>query len=605
LDELKRLHPFFGITFLVCKQESLPVEQLVHFEINALEASFLERYHKPEPRSQHYYQPYRTSRDRWLSRKYPSSGSQKTRTQGDLAQAFVHPRDSHEWAWAANYLDVLTRQLARDGIEHVPAFWLAVWLYRNREWSDSTTASDLTRTFKEEFRIDQQAWSALFDVTIPTLEAFFSPDVFSEEDLLRLIGLPPDVAPSEGGTLQRLELSGIGPSEDIEFMPGDRLTVITGDNGLGKTFLLEAAWWSLTGGWVDRPLLPRIDGNASASMTFQLATAGATPQPKRIKFDYTAQSWPTVSKPPALPGLVVYARVDGSFAICDPARYNPKLGSGAITFSREDVLKGLEGKIEGLLRDWISWQYSPDRTQFQTFKSVLECLSPPDMPLVPGEPQRLPFEPRQLPTLHHSFGVVPFIHESAAIRRIVTLGYLLVWAWNEHKVASGLARKPPQSRVVILIDEIESHLHPKWQRLILPALMDVASRLGVDVKPQLLVTTHSPLILASLETRFDDTVDALYHLRLEDNGEVDFSDVPFVRYGRVDEWLTSDIFELRQARSAEAERAIEKARELFAHREPSVVQINAVSLELASVLPSDDEFWRRWNHFVASKEPVP
>ena len=64
-----------------------------------------------------------------------------------------------------------------------------------------------------------------------------------------------------------------------------------------------------------------------------------------------------------LPGLVVYARVDGSFAIWDPA--NPTLsqtllgrGSG-IKLTREEVWDGKQGQIEGLIRDLVSWQQRP------------------------------------------------------------------------------------------------------------------------------------------------------------------------------------------------------------------------------------------------------
>lgn len=45
---------------------------------------------------------------------------------------------------------------------------------------------------------------------------------------------------------------------------------------------------------------------------------------------------------------------------------------------------------------------------------------------------------------------------------------------------------------VVLIDEIELHLHPGWQRLILPALAEAFPGL------QFVVTTHSPQVLASV-----------------------------------------------------------------------------------------------------------
>ena len=39
----------------------------------------------------------------------------------------------------------------------------------------------------------------------------------------------------------------LGPAESLELQFGERLSVLTGDNGLGKSFVLEVAWWALTG----------------------------------------------------------------------------------------------------------------------------------------------------------------------------------------------------------------------------------------------------------------------------------------------------------------------------------------------------------------------
>lgn len=90
--ELKEVHPFYGITYLVCKQGKLPVGRAIRFPINKAETDFLNKYYKPNFRSSYYFQPLRTSNpaNRWLSPKYASSGSQSTRTRGQLANAFIH-----------------------------------------------------------------------------------------------------------------------------------------------------------------------------------------------------------------------------------------------------------------------------------------------------------------------------------------------------------------------------------------------------------------------------------------------------------------------------------------------------------------------------------
>ena len=49
--------------------------------------------------------------------------------------------------------------------------------------------------------------------------------------------------------LERLRLRNVGPVPELELDSRRRVNLLTGDNGLGKTFLLDTAWWSLTGHW--------------------------------------------------------------------------------------------------------------------------------------------------------------------------------------------------------------------------------------------------------------------------------------------------------------------------------------------------------------------
>ena len=367
----------------------------------------------------------------------------------------------------------------------------------------------------------------------------------------------------------------------------------------------------MTGQWADRPALPNLkESRRIPSITFAISGKGGGENLKKLTIGYEWKShrWPAPKGRPTIPGLIVYARVDGSFAVWDPVRHSDEMSPSGdragslLLFTRDEVLNGLGEKIEGLIRDWVRWQNSRDQSTFEMFCKVLERLSPPDMsPLKPGEPIRLPNDPRDIPTLVHDYALVPFTNESAGVKRIVTIAYLLVWAWNEHRIYSELAKRAPQNNIVIMIDEIEAHLHPKWQRIVLPALLDVVNVFGESVKPQIIVATHSPLILASMESGFSDDVDKLFHLYLEGNRAVCFEEIAFVAHGTVDAWLTSDVFELKQARSKEGKTALEQAKQLLAASEANPARIRLVHRELAKVLPADDPFWPRWLHFAEMK----
>lgn len=58
--------------------------------------------------------------------------------------------------------------------------------------------------------------------------------------------------------------------------------------------------------------------------------------------------------------------------------------------------------------------------------------------------------------------------------------------------AHGPKAEPRQAEGIVLIDEVDQHLHPAWQRKVLPALQRAFP------KVQFIVTTHSPQVLSSV-----------------------------------------------------------------------------------------------------------
>jgi hypothetical protein len=149
----------------------------------------------------------------------------------------------------------------------------------------------------------------------------------------------------------------------------------------------------------------------------------------------------------------------------------------------------------------------------------------------------------------------------------------------------------------LLVDEIEAHLHPKWQRTILPAHLQIADGLRAKVQVQVLAATHSPLVLASLEPLFDEARDRLFWFDLRE-GAVHFKLYPWAKQGDVMGWLTSPIFGLKEARSREAEVVLGAAEAYMANQTgklPEGLQTqDAIEQEMHRVLPGDDLIWSRW-----------
>ncbi len=399
--------------------------------------------------------------------------------------------------------------------------------------------------------------------------------------------------------LKELHLQQVGPADHFDVELTDRLNIFTGDNGLGKSFLLDVAWWVLTGDWVDQPAYPQKKRQEKPKINCLISIKQNTREYQSY-FDFSEQQWHNLQMPPLLKEVIVYVRVDGGFSVYDPARKR----DNAYNFNQDTLWNGLKqnGKVlcNGLIQDWVTWQNQPSKYPFQLFSNVIKKLTPhPDESIDIGEATRVSVEDvRDIPTINLPYGNIPITQASAGMKRILGLAYLLVWTWYEHKKASELRQQKPTNQIVLLIDEIESHLHPRWQRVILPAILDVACELQSRMKIQALVTTHSPLVLASLEPNFNEEEDRLFLFKLE-HKEVTLDEIPWAKQGDTVGWLTSEIFGLKQARSKEAEIAIEAAEAWMRVSDMSAFPDNLktqtqIHQELQKVLPGHDPFWPRW-----------
>lgn len=421
--------------------------------------------------------------------------------------------------------------------------------------------------------------------------------------------------------IMHLGIANVGPVPGMELDFGSRLNLLTGDNGLGKSFLLDILWWAMTRTW-PAEVNPRLTAGKTALPTDkkQPATikarfsAASKPIESESTFKPREQEWPIKAGRPANPGLIFYAMADGSFAVWDPARnyWKSKREEGkarppAYVFSPEEVWNGLENSdgawlCNGLIRDWAGWQKEKGQA-FSSLEAVLAVLSPSgEEKLVPGKLTRISLDDaRDMPTLRMPYGQeVPVLHASSGMRRIISLAYFLVWCWEEHLKARELTGEEPESRAVFLIDEAEAHLHPKWQRTVIPALMQVMETLRPDREMQLIVATHSPLIMASVETLFDAAKDAWFDLDLND-GKVLLTQRPFLRQGNVSNWLTSEAFDLPSGYPREAEKVLEEATQALSNESFGPEDAQKLDQQLRGVLSDTDPFWIRWR-FVAGKK---
>lgn len=423
--------------------------------------------------------------------------------------------------------------------------------------------------------------------------------------------------------LKRIVTHDVEPTDlDVSLAP--RLNLLAGDNGLGKTFLLDLAWWALTGTWSRRAAMPRRGEGVKPSIRCEVT---GVDEPIVGSFVFDEQLWsrlePQREHRAKLTGhrltrlesedqrIVISAGPEGGFDVWDSYRTSGttrlSLGRATAAESRrfslnpQAIWEGLTAEdgltlCNGLIRDWVAWQFQKPRI-FDLLCRVLARLSPHPKELIkPGAPRRVSIEDaRDIPTVVLPYGDVPVTHASAGMRRVLALAYMLVWTWHEHTEAARLMNVAPLEELVLLVDEVDAHLHPTWQRVILPALFEVFPEIERSLRVQVIASTHAPLVLASVETLFDVERDRLHHFALRGD-KIAVDEIPWAKQGDAVNWLVSETFGLRQGRSREAERAIEAAEALMRGEAtpPDLDTQEKIHAELLRVLPGHDDFWPRW-----------
>jgi hypothetical protein len=135
-------------------------------------------------------------------------------------------------------------------------------------------------------------------------------------------------------------------------------------------------------------------------------------------------------------------------------------------------------------------------------------------------------------------------------------GYQTVIAWMVD-LASRMVERYPDSPnplaepAIVLVDEIDLHLHPTWQRKLIPMLTDRFPN------TQFIATAHSPLIVQAAG-------DAnLAVLRREGDQVVIDNDVEAIRGWRIDQIYTSELFDVPSAWPPEFDEPMKRRKQLL------------------------------------------
>ena len=101
-------------------------------------------------------------------------------------------------------------------------------------------------------------------------------------------------------------------------------------------------------------------------------------------------------------------------------------------------------------------------------------------------------------------------------------------------IANPVQNNPLQGNGLVLVDEIDLHLHPKWQRMIVPKLLEVFSNC------QFIFSTHSPHIITHVQP------ESLFLLKQSDAGIT--AEKPNESYGKNVDRVLEDLMGLKTTR---------------------------------------------------------
>jgi predicted ATPase len=303
--------------------------------------------------------------------------------------------------------------------------------------------------------------------------------------------------PTEQPALTHVAVSNIGAFQEAEFDLDPRVNILLGNNGVGKSTLLRAIAAAIAGKDAE-PYAGRLLRVGSETATIRVHTA-------RQPYSTVVQRTTSGCEVSSLPVRVLDG--EGWLALGFPPL---RIASGDTKRTREplsapaaaDVLPLVRGETDPRLADLQEWiadldyrakhekqSGGSDRYErlidkfFQIVGRVLEGVSVKYDAVDPAT-KRV--------TVVTDDGVVPLDYVSQGTLSVISwVGVLLQRLFEIYKDDDD----PTQRYVLVLMDEIDAHMHPAWQRVLLPRVLECFPRM------QLIATTHSPLVINGLDAR--------------------------------------------------------------------------------------------------------
>ncbi|KJV08678.1 hypothetical protein VZ95_16205, partial [Elstera litoralis] len=249
--------------------------------------------------------------------------------------------------------------------------------------------------------------------------------------------------------LKKLSLKGVGPAPEMEVEFAERLTVITGDNGLGKSFILDAVWFALTEeAFGEEILVKEPEKSETAEQKPSITLLYSDTEGKKLEFNRRGLTWASDKGGsrtdfPNIGGPLIYLGIGNKISIYDPIRPSNKTalcsiyeldeirnGSPETPFSINNINANINGiflresriKINGYLIDLTNWLYEKQEPYTQIQEALKILSEDSENPLAITRARRIAnlAQPKTIPHLNTEMGEVPVTLASAGIIKILS-----------------------------------------------------------------------------------------------------------------------------------------------------------------------------------------
>ena len=297
-----------------------------------------------------------------------------------------------------------------------------------------------------------------------------------------------------------LKLTNVGPFDDVEFEFDRQVNVFTGPNNSGKSTVLWALGDILVQNFgFPRKLLKKDPANfqirqmdgARPESKGQLPVAGSNDYWNQKRTRQHLHFAKSVGYAEFIPSL----RLSTDFRSPGPtARNGSGSNEGSLHEDREIFYRASLIRDEDVIQKIIDLDYRSYRRDTPAYRELIVKIGELASEITEGFPVEFLGVAEDADGLFPQFrtpdGDVPFNVLSQGTQSIIQwLAHLLVGYAEYHDFPDNLEDRPS----IFVVDEIDAHLHPSWQRRIIPALIRNFPKL------QIFCSTHAPLMLAGLK----------------------------------------------------------------------------------------------------------